>query len=155
MIDKKTGEVQFPEWDFPLSPSVTRSDFLKSTLGQNAKPEVLNEPYASWRINPSSLYDKWWTMVVYFNGERLYSIMLVAWEDENDPKWNNWSETGERNLEKFHSSILATVLGHTPYKFSWGTVESLYDKKSASAHILIEYNKKVPFSIFNIEVNNE
>jgi len=141
MIDKKTGEMQFPEWDFPLSPSTTRSGFLKSTLGQKAKPEVLNEPYASWRISPSSLYDKWWTAVAYFNGERLYSIMLAAWDDKNGPKWSDWSDAGERSLEKYHSSVLAKVLGHTPHKFSWGTVESLYDNKSTSAYIHVKYKE--------------
>jgi hypothetical protein len=141
MIDKKTGKVQFPEWDFSLSPSVTRSEFLKSNLGQNAKPEVLNEPYASWRINPSPLYDKWWTVVAYFNGERLYSITLAAWNDEDGPKWSDWSDAGERKLEKYHSSVLAKIFGRTPYKFSWGTVESFYDKRSASAHIHIGYNE--------------
>ncbi|MEP6896700.1 MAG: hypothetical protein ABI986_13930 [Chloroflexota bacterium] len=139
MINKENGEVTFPDWEFILSPRTTRSDFLKSSLAHKAKPEVLNEPYASWRIQASRWRDKWWTVGVRFNEERIYSIILSAWDDENGPKWENWSEAEVKKLKEYHSTVLVQILGFSPHEFSWGVVESIYDERSAGTYICVGY----------------
>jgi len=141
MINKENGEVIFPDWGFTFSPQTTRSEFLNSPLALKAKVEIINEPYTSWRIQASYWQEKWWTTIIRFNGERLGNIILSVWDNETGPQWKNWSEEKERALQKYHTAILTEYLGSSPYKFSWGIVESFYDKRSAGSYIRVEYSE--------------
>jgi hypothetical protein len=140
MIEKASGEVKFSGWDISLSPALSRAEFLSSSLAKDAKIDVSNEPYCSWRIKPSLWNDKWWTVVVYFFDQKIQMLTLSAWKDENEPCWENWSEKEEMNRKKYHSRVLFRLLGIPPYRFSWGKVVSIYDEKSASSSIVISYS---------------
>jgi hypothetical protein len=143
MINKKTGEVKFPTWVEGLSRSTTRSQFLESSLARKANVQVVNEPYCSWKIKPTKWDDnKWWTVVVYFKGERLYQVLLAASNNETGDEWKDWTEQSERDMKNYYSSILVRYLGFWQTRFqklSWGKAKAVYDEKSGDSHILVIY----------------
>jgi len=143
MINKETGEIKFPNWDVSLSRYMTRESFLKSSLAQGATIEVRNEPYCSWKLIPRKWDDnKWWIVIVYFEGERLFQVILAASDSETSSGWENWSEESEKQLKNCYALVLGQLLGVSgakPYKFSWGTVEAVYDERSGSSFIVIRY----------------
>jgi hypothetical protein len=139
MIDKKNGNVKFPTWDVALSPKMTREEFLASPLAKNSKIGISNEPHCSWRIPPSFWKDRWWSVMVYFLDQKICMITLSAWENQDGPRWEDWSKEEQLRLKEFHSKTLRGLFGFFPYRFSWGKVESIYDEKSASSSIVISY----------------
>ena len=145
MIDKKTGDVSFPGWEESLSRHVTREAFLNSSLAKRASIEVENGQYCSWRLPPTKWEDgKWWVTVIYFEGERLYQLILAASETEASRGWEDWSEERERDLKIHYATILKKTIGFSgvgPDKFPWGMVETVYDERSAGSYIIIKYEK--------------
>jgi hypothetical protein len=145
MLDKETGAVKFPSWEILLSSDVTREAFLNSSLAKSASLQVENGEYCSWRLSPTKWDDKWWTTVVYFEGERLYQLILAASETQVNPGWEGWSEELERDMQIYYSTVLEKltgVLGVKLYEFPWGTVETIYDERSAGSYIIIKYDKQ-------------
>ena len=145
MIDKETGAVKFLNWEIPLSRHVTRKAFLNSALTKDASIQIENGEYSSWRLPPTKWDEKWWTAVIYFEGEQLYQLVLAASESEASPGWENWSEERERNMKGYYATVLERLFGFSrvgPYKFPWGMVEIVYDERSAGSYIIIKYDKK-------------
>jgi hypothetical protein len=143
MINKETGEIKFPNWDISLSREITREWFLKSSLALGATVQVKNEPFCSWKLIPTKWDDnKWWTVIVYFEGERLFQVILAASDSETDSGWESWSEESEKHLKNYYALVLAQLLGFSgnkPHKFSWGVAEAGYDERSGSSFIAIRY----------------
>ena len=143
MINKETGEIKFPGWKESLSRYVTREWFLKSSLVEGAKVQVKNEPYCSWNLVPTKWDDnKWWIVIVYFEGERLYQIIIAASDSEIGPRWEDWSEESERRMKNYYSTVLGHLLGFSgikPHEFSWGIAEANYDERSGGSYILVRY----------------
>jgi hypothetical protein len=143
MINKETGEIKFPNWDVSLSREITREWFLKSSLAKGATIQVKNEPYCSWKLTSTKGEDnKWWTVIVYFEGERLFQVILAASNGETDSGWEHWSEESERHLKNYYTRVLGQLLGSSgikPHKFRWGSAEAGYDERSGSSFIAIRY----------------
>lgn len=138
MIDQETGEIRFPNWTQSLSHATTREQFLRSSLAQGANLQVKNEPYCSWQLKPTEWNDKWWTVVLYFEDEKLYQILLTASEHEIGQGWQSWSEEMEKSRKEYYSVVLEQLLG-TMRRFPWGSIETSYDGKSGSSCMIVHY----------------
>lgn len=143
MIDKETGDIQFPDWEISLSSSLTRERSLKSPLASDAKVSVKNEPYCSWRLVPTNWKDnQWWHITVFFKGETLYQVNLGASKNELGSEWKDWSEETEISKRDYYVDLLGRLLGVSMAKhfdFSWGSIEAIYDEKTGGSHIMIKY----------------
>jgi len=77
--------------------------------------------------------------VVYFNGEKLYQVVLAASDNEKNPRWEDWSEEHERQMKMYYSTLLSQlfgVVGARFHKFSWGKASAIYDEKSGEVIFL-------------------
>ncbi len=112
---------------------------MQSSLAGDATILVRNEPYCSWRLKPVQGQDgKWWTMVAYFEDEKLSRVLLTFSDRETDQGWENWSEEVELGKKELYSTVLTKWLGDDR-QFSWGEVDTTYDEKSGSSSIMIHY----------------
>lgn len=79
--------------------------------------------------------------------KKLDSIVLQKVESQSH-NWESWSKRTEQEIKEFHDSFLIKNIGegysHTNmgilYKFTWGTVESIYSQQSANSYIVVRYN---------------
>ncbi len=120
-----------------ISPQLTHSEFLSSVEGSISKVNVKNEPYCSYRFedNEDSL-----VMIAYFKGEKLESIHISLLNPEFGTNWSDWSEEKQLNLKQANDSWLMKNDLTPDKQYSWGSVNSAYDQKSGSSHIVIKYN---------------
>jgi hypothetical protein len=134
--DPKTGELAIPLSGTILSSRLTRSAFLSSIEGSQAKVHVKNEPWCSFRFEES---EDLLVVIVQFKDENLESINLSI----NDPKfgndWKDWSEQKELGRKQANNNWLASHGFFPGKKYSWGSVWSDYDARSGSSMIVIRY----------------
>ena len=132
----KTGELSLPDGTV-LSPRLTRSVFLSSAEGAQAKVVVKNEPWCSFHFEDreDSL-----GVVVVFRGERLKSVSISIDDPRFGSGWEDWSEKKELERKQANDRWL-TGKGLVPGKnYAWGSVWSEYDPKSGSSMIVIRYS---------------
>lgn len=132
-----TGEITLASGAIIWS-RLTRSDFLSSVEGTQAKVNVQNEPWCSFRFEDN---EDLLIAVVFFNGERLESISLYI----NDPRfgtgWEDWSEAKELERKRAGDDWLKKN-GLKPGKnYTWGSVWSDYSPQSGSSGIVIRYKE--------------
>jgi hypothetical protein len=141
MINKETGQINFPGWNVSLSPSLTRERFLKSSLAKGAKVRVKNEPYCSWSLVPTKWEDdKWWHTTVFFKGKKLYQVNLAVSDNERGSQWKDWSEQLELRKKDYYMALIDRLLGFSAHhSFPWGSIEAVYEEKTGSSHIIIKY----------------
>lgn len=86
--------------------------------------------------------------------DQLYSIHMNTWESTDVKDWNEWTE--EKEMQVFHrnNKFLTLILGIPPtrkkkipypsctFNFPWGNVWSVYDPRSASSFMGINYEEK-------------
>ena len=142
MIDKTTGTIRAPKWDELLSAETTRSDFLASSLAEGAKVHVENEPWCSWNLKAVEIDDQKWLFTVFFHGQRITTVDIMACSPEFGTSWNDWSEEKEIARKACHDDILKKLLGDPPYEYDWGTVFSGYDAKGGFSSIAVGYPEK-------------
>lgn len=142
MINKLTGDISFPAWTDSLRLSISRTEFISSSLAQGAQINTKNEPCCSWHLSPAEWQDKRWQVTVCFVGEQLDSVHIMADAPEFGTSWSNWSEEQEMKRKKYHESILKPEIGSTPQTFTWGTVQSPFEPRGGMSSIIIEAKKK-------------
>lgn len=87
-----------------------------------------------------------------FWGEQLHSLHMNTWEKEDAKDWNEWTEKKEMQVFGRNNTFLTLLLGmpptrkkKTPYPsysfvFPWGNIWSVYDPRSASSLMGINFN---------------
>lgn len=89
-----------------------------------------------------------------FFGDQLDIIHMSTWEKTDAKDWNDWTE--EKEMRVFHRNntfltrileMLPTQKKKTPYpsctfNFPWGNVWSVYDPRSASSLMGINFNEE-------------
>ncbi|PKF74981.1 hypothetical protein [Chryseobacterium sp. PMSZPI] len=89
-----------------------------------------------------------------FLGDQLHSIHMNTWESTDTKDWNEWTE--EKEMQVFHRNnrFLSLILGISPaqkkktpypnctYRFTWGNVWSVYDPRSASSLMGVNFNEE-------------
>ena len=131
----KTGELALASGTI-LSPQLTRSMFLSSPEGIQAKIHVQNEPWCSYRVDD---HEGPLIIVVFFQGERLESISLYM----NDPKfgtsWEDWSEKKELERKQAGDDWLKKNGLKAGKNYGWGSLWSDYSPQDGSSNIVIRY----------------
>jgi hypothetical protein len=116
-----------------IGSQLTRSEFLRSSLGEGSDVLAENEPYITYRFRPQNGI----VASASFAGERLTD---VGWQMELPlQKKREWTAESELERKKLHDSWLEDLLGRPPYTYVWGGITSCYDPKGCQSVIILRY----------------
>ena len=133
MLDKTTGSLLVGSNKVLLSPNMLIENFIKIPLYNGGNIGI------SYSVkNPQDIDGKTFIITIYFDNQKLKEIHLS--EFFNGLSWDGWTEDNEIKKKKSHDEWLASILGEDPYMYSWGTVESVFDKKGCVSSIIIRYS---------------
>ena len=114
--------------------SQDRKDFLSTSLGKLARPELVNEEWWHLHIRPESGI----AATVIYRGDRLHQVyVLMNISSDKDP--NGWTEAHELERKAMHDSWLRREIGSAPYEYAWGSIASEYDAKGCVSEIIVTY----------------
>lgn len=128
MLDTKTGAIRFDGITTFFSPSIRRSELLRTGVAKKLKEFVKNEPWCSFKLGSAKGAGLDWTVVFWFNGEKLWRVQLVTTTSASE-------ELGKDDYNR----IVREVLGVSKTKHKWGSIESNYNERDAYGTIFIEY----------------
>lgn len=130
-IDDTDGSIGFPSGR--LTRFLTRASFLSTALAKDAVVTVDNEPWITYDLRPENVV----LASVVFEHDRLREVrlMLVTPADLG----GEWSEADELARKSRHDTWLREQLGVGDYRFSWGSVESIYDQRAICSQIVVRY----------------
>ena len=139
MIDIENGNIQFMNKSLIIRRWLSKDEFLYSDLFADViKQDDYN--YTRFYLKPQLMDNKKFFVALLFNPEgRLSIVSLSLSTDDIIPSWENWSEERELNNKSLNDKWLRKSIGKPPYNYSWGTIDSSYDPRSASSSIVIAY----------------
>ena len=132
MIEKKDGKLFVGS--FIVEPTTTLDEFRKTEAGERAKVLVQNGDWVTFQIDEERGYG----LNATFKNQRLQNAKIYL---INSSSWSDWSEEKELQKKAKHDELLMRLLGKPPYRFSWGEVESIFDKRGGSSSIVINYTQ--------------
>ncbi len=173
MISKDDGSILFDSGD-RLPPSMTRDDFLSSTLGRSSVARPVHGNIASFEVVSALRGVQEATVVISFLDRRLTvaDIMLPMAGDEGG--WENWSLEREMERKAAHDALLRSFLGdlkhelRPPRKFRWKDILLwLYQRRRATVpappryykfpwgDVMSVYDAKGAFSVIRIRYRGQ
>ncbi|HRX83173.1 MAG TPA: hypothetical protein P5307_29105, partial [Pirellulaceae bacterium] len=128
--------------DIVIGPSLTRHDFLASSIGRSARVSVQNEPYCSFNasIPAGGLLPLPTGLTIYFFHDKLKAVSIAASDDRFGTSWDDWSKAKELERKRYHDQWLAATTGTTNGRFLWGHLSSNFDAKSGFSSIHLRYS---------------
>lgn len=139
MFDASTGTLTFEHPLMVIAPTLTRDEFLGSSLAGGATTHVENEPYHSWKLNGtfrSTSLDL--LVVLWFRGQQLTMVSLMNPDPRFGMSWAEHSLEKEMARKASHDAWLSRALG-LQRAASWGSVWSGYDQLGGFSSIVVEY----------------
>jgi hypothetical protein len=147
----KNGVIELEDIQFNIFPSLKEEDFLDSQISKMAELVLQNENYHTYESGPHRIKEKWFYLSLIFFSSSIFSISMRCF---NPKKKNIYSDCSggfvddnilienELLIKKEHDEWLAKLLGDkNSYIFPWGSVESIFDKKSFSSSIVFKFIK--------------
>ncbi|WP_078552285.1 hypothetical protein [Bacillus alkalicellulosilyticus] len=132
MIDKETGSISFDNGNIALHSKMSIELFKTTSLYKGGSVDT------SYLIKDTfKICEKPFLVTVFFNDRKLIEVHLS--EVTNGKTWSNCIEELETVKKKSHDQWLLSVLGEAPYIYTWGQVESVFDKKGYVSSIIIRY----------------
>lgn len=144
-IDPDSGCIVFPETGLTMSPSLTRTQFLRLPTGAAFLPRVRHDPSFRYQLPVVPQPDSALYVVLQFHYERLAAINLFHHAERFDGASPEGTEAREWARKSFHEQWLASQFGVTCQRYRWGEVSSNYDPTGRSSSILVEYAKTNPW----------
>ncbi|MFS0653841.1 hypothetical protein [Bacillus sp. 179-C3.3 HS] len=132
MIDKTTGSIILDNVNKVINSRMSSEVFKTTSL---YKGGIIHTNYQL--IDTHLINGKEFLITLFFDNEKLKEVHLS--EFINGLSWDNWTEDVELAKKKSHDQWLLTSLGEKPYDYSWGYVESIFDKKGCVSSIIIRY----------------
>ena len=139
MFEASTGTLTFEQPPTVITPSLTRDQFLASSLADRATTHVENEPYHSWKLNGTFRSAGLELLVVlWFRDQRLTMVSLMDPDPRFGTSWADRSRAKELARKASHDEWLSRSL--TSHRnFSWGSVWSGYDDKGGFSDVRVRY----------------
>lgn len=132
MIDKTTGSIILENENVVLNSTMSPEIFMTTSL---YKGGIIGTNYVL--KDTQEIAGKTFLLTLFFYNENLKEIHLS--EVMNGLSWDNWIEDVEITKKKSHDQWLLGVLGKEPYNYSWGHIESVFDKKGCVSSIILRY----------------
>ena len=139
-IDPNSGRIVFPEIGLTVSPSLTRTQFLRLPTGATSLARVRHDPSFRYQLPAMPQPDSTLYVVLRFHYERLTAVSLFHHAERFDDP-SGWSEAGELARKSFHEWWLSSQFGMNCQRYRWGEVSSNDDPVGRSSSILFEYAK--------------
>lgn len=136
-VNISTGAISIEDKTTTIHPSLTRGEFIASTPG--ARPLLSNGEYTTCQFAAASGEDRY-VINLNFKGEFLNSVQIAKIIGSQGP--DRWTSESELRRKVEHDRILLETLGSPPYSFPWGEISSIFDAKSASINISVQYRTK-------------
>jgi hypothetical protein len=139
MFDASTGTLRFEQPPTVIAPSLTRDQFLGSSLADGATTHIANEPYHSWKLNGtfrSAGLDL--LVVLWFHGQQLTMVSLMDPDPRFGTSWADHSLEKEMARKASHDAWLSRALP-PDRNVSWGSVWSGYDDRGGFSDIVVKY----------------
>jgi hypothetical protein len=140
VINKSTGEIQFPGEPWAFGPATMREDFVLSAIGRQSQPasRIHNDSFTLPKVE---IRGHPFYRILYFLGGCLHQMFMGSTHVQFGQSWNDWSREKEMARKRFHDSLLAEIFGEVKerYEFPWGSVASYYDIKGDASQIVITY----------------
>jgi len=133
MIDKITGSIILDNENTVLNSRMSAEIFMTTSLYKGGS---IDTKYLLKDVQKIS--GKTFLITLFFYNGKLKEVHLS--EVINGLSWDNWTEDVEIAKKKSHDQWLLTFLGKEPYDYSWGHVESIFDKKGCVSSIILRYN---------------
>jgi len=128
MIDLVTGKIIINK-ELTLSPQFTFDDFKKTSYFNN------HDGIESIELNEQQIIDdNSYFVSFFFKDLVIYAITLMIVDKTK-------SERDEANRKKLHDEVLRLNNIEDGKEYSWGSIVSVYDKRSDSSEIIIVYKK--------------
>jgi hypothetical protein len=116
---------------------LAEKDFLLSDPGKSAKLLIDNAGYHTYLLSADKVKGTLFSFLAVFYNGVLQSVALTNCEDAGQ---SSYQESELITLKQKHDGWLISAIGASgPYRFNWGSIESVYDKKSWSASIVFRY----------------
>ena len=139
MIDINNGDIRLTKKTLVIRKGLTIDEFAKSDLFEDVYKKDEYE-YTRFFVGLQFIGENQFAVSLLFNPlGRLYSIHLKISIDGKMPSWDNWSEEGELRIKDMHDMWLKKNVGDPPYNYSWGTIYSTYDPRSASSSMGVRF----------------
>ena len=140
MFNIKNGKLYLEKFKINIDQNLTHKEFCSSELYKKATPFIINPPYNSYKVEEYiEILGGKFIMVLFFQNEKLNRLNLSLYNPNAFDSWDNWSEEKELGIKKRQDILLKQNLGDPPYEYYWGSLESIYDKRSGSAYLLTSY----------------
>ncbi|MCC5804375.1 hypothetical protein [Rossellomorea vietnamensis] len=133
MIDKATGSLILDDGKIVLNTDMSAETFMATSLYKGGTADNRYSIEEAQEIN-----GKDFIITLFLKDGKLKEIHLS--EVVKGLSWNNWTEDVEISKKNSHDHWLLTVLGNESYHYSWGYVESAFDKKGCVSSIILRYN---------------
>ena len=139
MINHENGMMMFDS--IIISPHMQLETFLDS-IKQDDIISQHNSNYIDLFIKPQKGGEHFFLLRLFFErkSEKLEYVQLVIQNDDSIPSWTDWSEKKQLKKKKYNDLWLMKNMGHPPYNYIWGSLNSVYNEKEASSYILIKFN---------------
>jgi hypothetical protein len=121
-----------------LAPRSTLSDVEEALA--SACERIMESGRWVTLLVPHALIDgRPFVTALYFRDGYLGTVSLRLKLSGDGDTWADWSEAFERTVQAAHDKLVTALVGSTSAGFPWGRIESVYDAKSASSDIWINY----------------
>jgi hypothetical protein len=132
VIDPTTGALLLAG-DVALTPAMGKAAFFATPPGASSTPARFNPPWEVFWFKAAARDGTPLSVQASFEGGALKEINLVH---------DVGPDVSEEETLRLHDAWLLAMLGPPPYVYPWGTVGSLYDRRSDASSILVVYGPK-------------
>ena len=145
MIDIIRGILESDNKQIVLYPGLTSENFTDNVcdiqlMALPKKGQFLHYTFNNYHSINNLVFDIRVIFHCIHGGDAVLSAVILVSFDESLIGWDNWSYEKELNRKSIHDEWLKNNIGDPPYIYSWGSIESLYDSKSAVSIIDISFN---------------
>ncbi|MEJ7731169.1 MAG: hypothetical protein WKG00_18375 [Polyangiaceae bacterium] len=124
-----------------LEATTTEEAFLASKLGRRTTPAKGGPGHRNHHAREVLLEGTSFVLGAYFHDGRIIMIILCAGLPNDPRSWDEWSLEREMERKNLHDSWLRARLGDPPWSFSWGSIWSDYDARSAGSSWGINFGR--------------
>jgi hypothetical protein len=140
MFNLSDGSLKIEKYHVSIGRKFRYQDFVNSELYKIANPLVINIPYRSYIItDPISFLGIKFSLTIYFKNNLLERLHLYLFDPDETPSWEQWSEESEIKKLVIQNNLLNKNFGSPPYCYEWGSIESIFDKRSGDTGLIIIY----------------
>lgn len=145
----KNGIIEIEDINFIISPSLKESDFLESSMNKTSELVLKNAHYHTYESGPHKVKGTLFYLSIVFFHANIFSVSMRCYDPNTkniyDERLTDYIDDEilidkELLIKKEHDDWFFKNLGHKKaYTFSWGSIESTFEKKTCSASIVFNY----------------